>query len=247
MTACDVLLWASHTGSSPISNRAALVSIIGLTLVLATAVGRADDGARQQPVAAAAVAAASVLRACDGPAAETPLRAEQGSAGIMYNLAEHPKSIRAVAKRLLGDAVDASARAQQSSCTADCGADRAPRVVFRVAPIFYLPKQQQQPLCVQLSSETSKRPLSYGLHEFSTIEQLDAWIMQFSQGMGPDGELLYQQCGGNCDPRFTFIIAPGKSGLKVSTEVYCGFTRDRKSDMFNMTTALRPQCGQVAR
>ena len=162
----------------------------------------------------------------------------------MFNFAEHPKSIRAIARRMLSDAVAASAEAPKSGCKGDCG---VPRVVFRVAPSAYLPKQEQQALCLQLSEKTSKRPLTYGLHEFSTIEQFDAWIMWFSQGMGPDGKLLYKQCGGNCDPNFTFIIAPGKAGLKVSTEVLCGFARDRKTDMFEMSTALRPQCAASKR
>ncbi|MBI2801130.1 MAG: hypothetical protein HYX63_12775 [Gammaproteobacteria bacterium] len=176
-----------------------------------------------------------------------PLQTEQGSAGVMYNFAEHPTSIRAVAKKLLGAAVDAAAAARKANCRASCGPEQTPHIVFRVAPVALLPKAEQELLCVRLANETGKRPLKYGLHEFSSIEKFDAWIMQFSQGLGADGKLLYRQCGGNCDPSYTFIIAPGESGLKVNTEVYCGFTRDRKNEMFNLSTALRPQCRSIVR
>ena len=173
---------------------------------------------------------------------ETPLRSEQGSAGIMFNLTEHPQSIRAQAKKLLHEAVAAAAGPDLAPCTANCAPVRGPAVVFRVAPMAYLPLPQQSPLCTQLATTTSTRPLTYPVHEFSTVDELDAWIMQFSQGQGTDGKLLYQQCGGNCDPSYTFVIDTGSRGYAINTEVYCGFARDRKNNLYSMTTALRAGC-----
>lgn len=203
--------------------------------------------ARQLPITVAATAPGSDLKTCNARSAETPLGTEEGSIGVMFNFAEHPKSLRAVAKRMLSAAVDASAQAQKSNCTGPCSSDPAPSVVFRVAPIVLLPQQDQAPLCLKLAAQTHKRPFKYDVREFPSVEKFDAWIMQFSQGQGPDGKLLYQQCGGNCDPAYTFIVAQGKAGLKVDTEVYCGFARDRKSEMFNLSTALRPLCSQAKR
>ena len=108
-----------------------------------------------------------------------------------------------------------------------------------------LPNQQQTPLRLKLADATRKRPLTYRVHEFSSVDNFDAWIMRFSQGEGPDGKLLYQQCGGNCDPSFTFTIAPSNSGLTVNTAVHCGVTRDRRNgDMYNLPTTLRLSCGK---
>ncbi len=218
---------------------------VGLVLAFVVATGRAD--ARQLSGVIGVMPPGSDQQSCSGYAPERPVGREQGSVGVMYNLAEHPTSIRAVAKKLLGTAIDASTQARELNCPAPCSSDSSPSVIFRVAPIVLLPKQEQEPLCLRLASETSHRPLKYALREFPNVEKFDAWIMQFTQGMGPDGKLLYQQCGGNCDPAYTFIVDHDKSGLKVDTEVYCGFARDRKSEMFNMSTALRPQCDQMMR
>jgi hypothetical protein len=231
-------------GSNLINNLSNLTCVLGLALTVIAAT-RADglEDLTPQPQPSPAPTLMSSPEDCS-TSVETPLHTEQGSVGVMYNLAEHPKSIRAMAKKMLSAATDAAAAA--THCTQPCGPAQTPHIVFRVAPIELMPKQKQQPLCLQLAHETRTRPLKYGPHEFPTIEKFDEWIMQFSQGMGPAGKLLYQQCGGDCDPSYTFVIAQVKSGLKVDSEVYCGFARDRKSEMFSMTTALRPRCSSHA-
>ena len=178
---------------------------------------------------------ASAARAADAPSCaphqrETALRSEQGSAGIIVNLAETPESIRGVARTLLDDALRAARRAQ------------VPTVVFRVAPTTYLPLSKQQALCTQLATETSAQPLIYADRLFAKVEDFDAWLMAFSQGQGEDGRLLYAQCGGNCDPSFTFVIAHGEHDMTVATEVLCGYARDRKVNLYTLSTTLRGAC-----
>ncbi len=148
----------------------------------------------------------------------------------MLNLAEAPDSIRAVVKGLLEHAVSAAKRAQ------------APAVVFRVAPTHFLPLPEQQPLCTQLASQTNLQPLKFADRAFPNVEEFDAWLTAFSQGQGADGKLLYQQCGGNCDPSFTFVVSPGNSDLSVTTEVYCGYARDRDINLYTLSTTLRAAC-----
>jgi len=107
------------------------------------------------------------------------------------------------------------------------------------------PAQEQEALCVKLAKETAARPLDYGLHDFSTLVQFEAWMMKFIQGQGVDGNLLYAQCGGDCDPNYTFTVTPNNGTFNVATEVYCGFTRDRSDrDLFNISTTLRPGCAR---
>lgn len=161
---------------------------------------------------------------------ETPLQSAQGSAGIMVNLAETEDSIRGVARSLLGAALHSAGQAGASE------------VVFRVAPTRYLPLAEQQPLCTKLATETSVRPLNYADRSFSSVEDFDAWLMAFSQGQGEDGKLLYAQCGGNCDPSFTFVVSQQTGVMQVATEVYCGYARDRKVNLYTLSTTLRAAC-----
>ncbi len=148
----------------------------------------------------------------------------------MVNIAETPDSIRGLAKHLLDHGLSVAKQAQ------------APTVVFRVAPSSYLPLPKQQALCSKLAAETAVHPLKYADRHFANAEDFDAWLMAFSQGQGEDGKLLYSQCGGNCDPSFTFVIDHGEHDMKVATEVYCGYARDRKINLYTLSTALRSSC-----
>jgi hypothetical protein len=69
-----------------------------LALVL-TGASLGSSLATAEPAAPAATSGT-----CAAGAPEIPLAKEMASVGIMYNLAEHPKSVRAVAARLLDDA-----------------------------------------------------------------------------------------------------------------------------------------------
>jgi hypothetical protein len=175
-------------------------------------------------------AALDDLQACTAQHQETPFRSEQASAGIMANLAEAPDSIRATVKALLGDAVSAAKTSQ------------ARAVVFRVSPTHYLPLPEQQPLCTELATQTNLRPLTFADRSFPDIEEFDAWLTAFSQGQGADGKQLYLQCGGNCDPSFTFVVSPRETDLTVTTEVYCGYARDREINLYTLSTTLRTAC-----
>ncbi|MGH8595244.1 MAG: hypothetical protein ACREXT_01150, partial [Gammaproteobacteria bacterium] len=184
----------------------------------------------------------TVPAACASAIEETPLMEEQGSAGILYNLAEHPKSIRAVAAKLLSAALDSSAAKARPVCTAGCAPAKDPEVVYRVAPATFLPKSKQTALCLRLEHDTQTDPLNFPAHEFKTVDDFNNWVTEFSQGRGPEGEQLYVQCGGNCSPRYTFFIAPGASGMRVQSEVICGLARDRDQEDYNVSTALRKRC-----
>ena len=227
-----------------IIRRAQLAIALSLVFVFIVADGQADDLDDLDP--SSTLPLTSELPACDASIGDIPLRTERGSAGVMYNLAEHPESLRAVATDLLQHAVDASVQALKTSCAMGCSTDRIDKIVFKVSPIVYRPKQKQQALCLQLADETRKRPLVYAEREFGSVEQFDAWLVLFTQGIGADGKLLYEQCGGNCDPSDIFIIETNSPGFKVNTEVFCGFARNRANgDMFEISTQLRPRCDRT--
>lgn len=173
---------------------------------------------------------------------EQPLESREGSAGILYNLAEHPKSIRAVAAKLLSEALDQSIAKNSKACGKGCVPENQLEVVYRVAPKDFVPKASQQALCLKLETETSRTPLRYPTQEFDSVEHLNAWVMEFSQGRGELGKQLYAQCGGNCSPRYEFTIAQGAGGLRVETAVVCGLARDTSKEAYKVSTAVRQRC-----
>lgn len=172
---------------------------------------------------------------------ETPIASRIGSASFMHNLAQHPESIRAIAETLLKDAFSKGAIESQD-CTPNCGGSETAEIIYRVSPIDFLSKGKQNDICVQLETQTKTTPFELGLKNFDTIEQLNNWIMDLSQGNGPDGQLLYQQCSSNCSPRYTFLISETGGGYNIKSQVLCGLARDKSNNSYRISTALRRLC-----
>ncbi len=181
--------------------------------------------------------------ACAPAGIDTPLANEPASSGIMFNLAEHPKSIRAVAGRLLDEALVQQQGLEAGLACADCKGPGRARVVYKVAPMHFLPDREQKAVCLKLDGQTRKRPFEFAPRRFGSVTELNDWIMGFSQGRGPEGEELYRRCSANCSPRYEFVIAREKEGLNLETRVQCGPARDRSSDEYAISTALRVDCG----
>jgi hypothetical protein len=95
---------------------------------------------------------------CPVTTPEQPLESREGSAGILYNLAEHPKSIRAVAAKLLSEALDQSSAKDAKACGKGCIPESQLEVVYRVTPKDFVPKAAQQALCLKLETETTRKP-----------------------------------------------------------------------------------------
>ena len=161
----------------------------------------------------------------------------------MYNLAEHPKSIRAIAGQQLKDALEKREQAAAGAACADCAKTR---VVYRVAPTVFLPRESQQAVCLSLEQETRAQPFKFADRRFENLNQVNDWVMQFSQGRGPEGKDLYERCGANCSPRYEFLIAPDADGIALTTRVACGLARDRSSEDYEVSTALRTECNSGA-
>lgn len=173
---------------------------------------------------------------------ETALDSELGSAGFMKNMAEHPESIRVVAERLLTVALQTREFRQSPDCLGSCPNSLQPHVVYKVEPTVFLPEDVQQPMCLTLEEQTKADPIRFDRKQFESIEELNEWIMEFSQGRGDDGKALYEQCGGNCSPRYTFDILKEADILTVNTDVLCGLARDKKSDQYIVSTSVHWRC-----
>lgn len=216
---------------------------------LAWPLAQADDvDAASEPAVPAAESAptAPLKPTCKPGVADVPIASEIGSAGIMYNIAEHPESIRAVAGRLLNDALDRQKKSPAATECGDCTADGKPRIVYTVGPIHLLADKDQQAVCRKLDAQTRKQPFEFPPRHFESISALNDWMMAFSQGRGDEGKQLYERCEANCSPNYEFVIEPIEAGLQVETRVQCGLARDRDSDDYQVSTALRLECGDRA-
>jgi hypothetical protein len=170
------------------------------------------------------------------------LDSELGSVGFMKNIAEHPESIRAVANRLLSKAVKIPEFKNNRNCDVDCLGTLQSQIVYKVEPTVFLAKDKQQALCFQLEEQTLAQPMHFGDKDFDSIDKLNDWLMDFSQGRGEDGKQLYEQCGSNCSPRYTFRISQDGGKYRVGADVLCGFARDKTTDLYAVSTAIRWHC-----
>ena len=178
---------------------------------------------------------------CSDPGPETPLASTIGSAHLIHNLAQHPESIRMIAGRLLEDALNGE-HGKLRDCAPNCTSVGSAEVVYRVAPTEFLAPEDQHAVCLAFESETTDNPLRFDSRAFDTMDEMNDWIMEFSQGQGEDGKRLYQQCSSNCSPRYTFLIAGQRTGYEVKTEVLCGLARDRSNNRYHISTSLRRRC-----
>ena len=185
---------------------------------------------------------ADVAAECQPGIHELPLATATGSVSIIKNMAEDPSSIRAIAGRLLASALHSEATVGNKTCDTACLARQKSEIVYRVAPTAYLAADLQRAECRKFESETSAHPLIFNQREFHSVDELNEWIMAFSQGRGADGRLLYERCSSNCSPRYTFLIAEQNSSYAVRTEVLCGLARDKSKDAYQVSTAVRRTC-----
>ena len=179
---------------------------------------------------------------CPLPGSELEIAAELGSAGLMQNMAESPDSIRAIAGRLLGEALSEEATKTRLACANDCNVGALDEIIYRVIPTAYLAEENQREICLKFEAETAENPMLFEARQFESVAQMNDWIMDFSQGRGDDGKLLYERCSSNCSPRYTFLIGAQESGYEVRTEVQCGLARDKSDNRYRISTALRRSC-----
>ena len=194
------------------------------------------------PFLGAAAAPPSERLDCSESQREVALASATGSVGFIKNLAEDPSSLRVVAGHLLTKALADEPRPASAGCAPNCSADARAEVVYRVTPTAFLAAGQQRDVCRRFESETTLHPLEFNQRSFRNVAELNDWIMEFSQGRGDDGKLLYQRCSSNCSPRYTFLIAEQNSGYAVRASVLCGLARDKSNENYRISTAVRRSC-----
>ncbi|NIM28286.1 MAG: hypothetical protein GTO67_14865 [Gammaproteobacteria bacterium] len=167
---------------------------------------------------------------CSAASEVTPLASQAASAGYVSNVLNRDGSIRSVSHDMLSRALE-SARSKQPIAW----------VVFTSMPEIAALSNEDR-MCADLERATRINPLKFEDRRFESADELTNWIMDFTQGKGADGRSLYEQCPGNCSPRYTWWIEPRQSNLKVDAWVVCGQPRDRSSNRYQLTTSLASDC-----
>ena len=172
---------------------------------------------------------------CGSSPEVTTLDSAAASAGFLANAGNREDSIRATSSRMLTSAIE---KAQSDTS--------AQRIIFKSIPELSKKTTSDDEMCERQEAATSAKPLEFGDKRFAGVDELNDWIMDFTQGKGTEGKSLYKQCPGKCSPQYTWWIEPQKSELLVNARVICGRPRDRDGNKYQLSIALTPACPVAA-
>jgi len=123
-----------------------------------------------------------------------------------------------------------------------CGLPNLPlekMLIISSLPKIFLSEYDDKTYCQSKLSETKKSPYIYNAGSFSSVEDLNDWIKDFSQGSGKDGKDLYAKCDKSCSPQYTYKIKKsGEDNLTLNAEVICGDARDKNDNMYVLKASL---------
>jgi len=182
---------------------------------------------------------------CGSAHVDVPGRSALASASTWSNVRSASDSLKVQSRTLLEQA---TARRKlmappASGCPAGCKPIGPPLVVFRSIPNKFRTEYSDVATCTRLEAQTRVAPFRYGRKTFASLDELNSWFSDFSQGDGPDGEDLYRRCSGACSPQYTNVIdVTTSSALSLVADVVCGPARDKSDDQYRLSIAYRFAC-----
>ena len=126
---------------------------------------------------------------CNNNIVDQALDSRFGSVALFANLRNTPDSIRAVAKQMLSQALEETSTSA-ATCPAGCVTAQA-TIIYKVLPTAFLDQTKQREVCLKFERDTTESPLRFAAKRFTSINELNEWIMDFSRGKGPEGKELY--------------------------------------------------------
>jgi hypothetical protein len=106
-------------------------------------------------------------------------------------------------------------------------------------PKTFLNDNEDSKYCQTKLNETTKSPYLYNAGSFLTIEELNDWIKDFSQGAGKEGKDLYAKCDKSCSPQYLYKINKNSDNkLLLKAEVICGQARDKDENLYNLKAKI---------
>lgn len=145
------------------------------------------------------------------------------SAGTWDNLRNNENSIKFQIAHLMAKAI---------------GDKKEANFEIKSTPNKFLSSYSDKNYCEGKLKETENDNLKYNSPSFSSLEDLNAWIADFSQGKGDAGNLLYDQCDKSCSPQYTYKISYTSSPTKsytVTALVICGPARDKDDNQYSLS------------
>lgn len=166
-----------------------------------------------------------------------------GSASVFSNATNSKGSLRHESGALLKAALGKLDSAAPSDCQA-CG-DAKGQVVLTSVPHAFLSGYSDEADCKKQFAATQAKPLQYLDRKFASLDELNSWVGDFSQGKGADGADLYVRCPGSCSPQFTYkIVRPAPNSLSASADVVCGPARDKSDNQYDLAVATSWSCSK---
>jgi hypothetical protein len=118
----------------------------------------------------------------------------------------------------------------------------APEVSLKMTsiPAKHKDNYRNEEYCGSKYEKTKETPITYSNKKFSSPEDLNAWISDFSQGKGDDGKSLYKKCDKDCSPQYSYLITKEGEDLLVDAHVVCGHARDKNDNTYLLNLSCEP-------
>jgi hypothetical protein len=183
---------------------------------------------------------------CSSYVRDTKVESGLASASMLANVRNRKGSIRFETREMLNKAETNLTNAEKPAalCPSNCQLPDEPTIVFQSIPNNFLVAYNQREKCEKLQDETEENPFTYNDKEFDSMQALESWFSNFSQGKGEDGKNLYERCSGECSPQYKNIITSEDNKFILTAEVVCGQARDKKDNNYKISYSYRWVCGE---
>ncbi|MDD2942767.1 MAG: hypothetical protein PHC51_07365 [bacterium] len=187
---------------------------------------------------------AEPLVACGQDYVEEERATMLASASTWANLRKSQGSLAAESKRLL-DMIGVTGNEEENSglkCPDGC-LDGKVDYLFSSVPHKFLKNYSDEDYCSQMLEKTTKAPFEFNDRSFVSLDELNDWFSEFSQGNGDDGEELYEKCNSSCSPQYYNAVSKDQTGTyHVNSRVICGPARDKSDNQYDLRLVLRRKC-----
>jgi|688.fasta_scaffold80911_2 hypothetical protein len=187
---------------------------------------------------------------CSKIVKDTPIKTIQASASVWSNFRQSSGSISYESNEIFEMAKVASTTLTPptSLCPKGCMLNGKAELFFRSAPHKIKEDYDDKEYCQNLQRKTEKEPIRYQTVDLRTVDDLNDWIGDLSQGKGEDGADLYRRCDRSCSPRFEYTVARrGNSpdNYLVRASIICGEARDKDDNMYDLEAFFRWECNST--
>lgn len=177
---------------------------------------------------------------------DKPIQSVVATASFFSNLRKSVGSISYESNAIFEKAKDQAATLTppDNFCPKGCGISPRAVMVFQSAPQKVLTDYRDFDHCKALFESTTKEPLHYINPSIKTIDDLNDWISDLSQGSGVDGKDLYKKCDKSCSPQFEYVIAKNLDNISFTVQgtAICGDARDKSDNQYHLNSFFRWTC-----